>query len=367
MLDDILSSSPDQFFLYDRKGKYIYANKPAAASMGCEQADIEGKYWWELGLPEDIMRPFDVERETAIESGEMRTGEFAFPTKHGLRSYQYILTPLKRPDGTSDSVLATVRDISDLKEVQLELQAHSRKLEEQAELLDLAHDTIMVRDMNSVIVFWNRGAEEMYGWRREEALGKNSHELLHTEFPEPLEDIEFDLLREGRWEGELIHRTRDGKTVVVESRQALKYGEGPQPAGILELNYDITEHRLAEEELAMHTAAVESQAELLDLLPEAVIARDMNGVVLSWNGAAARMFGWEPEEALGKSADELLKTDFPMPLEDIEDILLREGEWTGLLTHTAKSGEQIEVSSRWALRFSADGAPNMILQLDCTP
>jgi PAS domain S-box-containing protein len=367
MLDDILSSSPDQFLLYDRKGKHIYANKPAAASMGFEQVDIEGKYWWELNLPEDIMGPFDVEREGAIESGETRTGEFTFPTTGGPRSYQYILTPLKRPDGTSDSVLATIRDISDLKEVQLELQAHSRKLEEQAELLDLAHDTIMVRDMGSVILFWNKGAEEMYGWSKEEALGRNSHELLHTEFPEPLEDIEFDLLREGRWEGELIHRTRDGRTVVVESRQALKYGDGPQPAGVLELNYDITEHRLAEEELAMHTAAVESQAELLDLLPEAVIARDMNGLVLSWSGAAENMFGWEPEEALGRSVDTLLKTEFPMPLEDIEDVLLREGEWKGVLTQTTKSGERIEVSSRWALRYSADGAPDIILQLDGTP
>jgi PAS domain S-box-containing protein len=225
----------------------------------------------------------------------------------------------------------------------------------------------MVRDMGSVILFWNKGAEEMYGWSKEEALGRNSHELLHTEFPEPLEDIEFDLLREGRWEGELIHRTRDGRTVVVESRQALKYGDGPQPAGVLELNYDITEHRLAEEELAMHTAAVESQAELLDLLPEAVIARDMNGLVLSWSGAAENMFGWEPEEALGRSVDTLLKTEFPMPLEDIEDVLLREGEWKGVLTQTTKSGERIEVSSRWALRYSADGAPDIILQLDGTP
>ena len=117
----------------------------------------------------------------------------------------------------------------------------------------------------------------------------------------------------------------------------------------------------------MHTAAVESQAELLDLLPEAVIARDMNGLVLSWSGAAENMFGWEPEEALGRSVDTLLKTEFPMPLEDIEDVLLREGEWKGVLTQTTKSGERIEVSSRWALRYSADGAPDIILQLDGTP
>jgi PAS domain S-box-containing protein len=95
------------------------------------------------------------------------------------------------------------------------LEQQAAVLREQAALLDLAQDSIIVGDMDSAIRFWNRGAEQRYGWSREEALGKVTHTLLHTEHPKPLAEIETDLLRDGRWEGELWHRTRDGVRIVV--------------------------------------------------------------------------------------------------------------------------------------------------------
>jgi PAS domain S-box-containing protein len=81
-------------------------------------------------------------------------------------------------------------------------------LQQQAELLNLAHDTIMVHDMDGRITFWNRGAEQTYGWTREEAVGKVSHELLRTRFPHNLMEITAMLLSQGRWDGELTHTTR---------------------------------------------------------------------------------------------------------------------------------------------------------------
>ena len=76
-----------------------------------------------------------------------------------------------------------------------EIQRSEATLREQAGLLDLAHDSVFVRDMNSVITYWNRGAEELYGWRRDEAVGKVTHELLQTAFPVPREEITAALLR----------------------------------------------------------------------------------------------------------------------------------------------------------------------------
>ena len=118
-----------------------------------------------------------------------------------------------------------------------------KALAEQASLLDLTHDSVFVRDMNDVITYWNRGAEERYGWTREEALDKVTHQLLQTVFPASLAEINAELHRTGRWEGELIHTKRDGTKVVVASRWSLQRDEQGRPVTILETNNDITERK----------------------------------------------------------------------------------------------------------------------------
>jgi two-component system sensor kinase FixL len=120
----------------------------------------------------------------------------------------------------------------------------------QASLLNLTHDTVFVRDMNDVITYWNRGAEELYGWKKEEAIGQVSHQFTHTIFPAPLEKINEELLRTGRWEGELTHTKRGGTQVVVASRWSLQRDEHERPTAILETNNDITERKRAEEALS---------------------------------------------------------------------------------------------------------------------
>jgi PAS domain S-box-containing protein len=118
-----------------------------------------------------------------------------------------------------------------------------------ANLLDLTNDTVFVRDMSDVITYWNRGAKEQYGWAREEAVGQVSHDILQTIFPAPSEEINAELLRTGRWEGELVHTRRDGTQVVVASRWALQRDERGHAIAILETNNDITDRRRAEEGL----------------------------------------------------------------------------------------------------------------------
>jgi PAS domain S-box-containing protein len=115
-----------------------------------------------------------------------------------------------------------------------------------ASLLDLTHDTIFVRGMDDVIAYWNRGAAELYGWSTGEAVGKVSHQLMQTIFPAPLEEINAELLRTGRWEGELIHTKRDATRVTVASRWSLQRDAEGRPAMILETNNDITERKQAE-------------------------------------------------------------------------------------------------------------------------
>ena len=122
-------------------------------------------------------------------------------------------------------------------------------LHEQASLLNLTHDTIFVRDMNDVISYWNRGAEELYGWKKEKAIGQVSHQLMQTIFPLPLEQINRELLRTGRWEGELVHSKADGTPIAVASRWSLQRNDRQQPLAILETNNDLTERKRVESEL----------------------------------------------------------------------------------------------------------------------
>jgi PAS domain S-box-containing protein len=129
----------------------------------------------------------------------------------------------------------------------LRYQTAARALADQASLLDLTHDTVFVRDVAGVITYWNRAAEDVYGWSRDEALGRVSHELLRTVFPVPLPDINADLERTGGWQGELKHTCRDGREVTLESRWALQRDAQGRPAAVLETNTDITERKLAEQ------------------------------------------------------------------------------------------------------------------------
>jgi PAS domain S-box-containing protein len=153
----------------------------------------------------------------------------------------------------------------ELRQARDDLEIEVAERTQQASLLNLTHDTIYVRDMSDVITYWNRGAQELYGWTAEEAIGKRAHELLQSVFPAPIDEIHAELLRSGRWDGELKKTRADGTRVVVASRWSLRRDEQGQPVAILETNNDITERerreqeiRILNEELGKQTAELEA-------------------------------------------------------------------------------------------------------------
>ncbi len=148
------------------------------------------------------------------------------------------------------------RDVSWRRSAEESMRTAHEALQNQARLLDLAHEAIVVRDLSGTIIYWNQGAARKYGWTKEEAAGKITHQLLQTRFPEPPEEVQRKLLAEGYWEGELVHTRRDGKQMMVASRQVVeKEGRG-QGQRVLEINRDITalketERKLRESELSL--------------------------------------------------------------------------------------------------------------------
>jgi two-component system CheB/CheR fusion protein len=130
----------------------------------------------------------------------------------------------------------------------LRTEAASRELERRGELLRLAHDAILVWRLGGAIEFWNEGAKHLYGFSAEEALGRGSHDLLQAAFPQPWAEIEATLRSQQRWQGELVHRARDGRSVVVSSSMQLVRGEDGVER-VLEANRDITAAKQAERRL----------------------------------------------------------------------------------------------------------------------
>ncbi|HEU4323765.1 MAG TPA: PAS domain S-box protein [Roseiflexaceae bacterium] len=135
-------------------------------------------------------------------------------------------------------------------------------LAEQARLLDLSNDAIIVRDVNNRIVYWNHGATELYGWTRDEAIGQDLHTLLRTEFEIPFEQLLSQLHQQDRLEREVVQMTRDGRRLTLLCRWALDRDQEGRPGAILTTYNDITERKRMEQALR---ASEERQAFLLKL------------------------------------------------------------------------------------------------------
>ncbi|HAR94830.1 MAG TPA: hypothetical protein DCR97_02540, partial [Deltaproteobacteria bacterium] len=168
--------------------------------------------------------------------------------------------PVRSADGTVYGVVLVFRDFTAHKEAEQALQKAHDELEQrveertaelkgQAELLDLAHDAIIVRDVKGKVCFWSSGAEDIYGWTKDEVTGSTIDTFLQTKSAKPLKYIIGDVQREGRWEGELSHMRKDGRRIVVASRWALRQSACGRPMEIMEINSDITDRKEAAEQL----------------------------------------------------------------------------------------------------------------------
>jgi PAS domain S-box-containing protein len=180
-----------------------------------------------------------------------------------------------------------------------QLQELYEELREQASLLSLTHDAIYVRDVKGVILYWNRGAEELYGWPAEQAVGEVAHELLKTVSPLPFEQIEAELLRTGRWQGELLKTKKDGTQVVVASRCSLKRDDRGAPAATMVTSNDITARKRAEEEMRESETRFRT---FVDHVGDALFVQDFEqGTIVDVNRQACESLGYTRQELIGNT------------------------------------------------------------------
>jgi PAS domain S-box-containing protein len=234
----------------DPAGHVLSWNPGAERINGYQPGEIIGKHFSTFYPREDVERGKpEMELRVATAEGQFEDEGWRL-RKDGSRFWaNVIMTALRDKTGKLVGFGKITRDLTGRRQAEDMLRS-------QVGLLDLASDSIMIRDVDERIVFWNQGAERLYGWKKEQVLGQVVHTFLQTEFPKPKEEILEAFLRKGRWEGELIHTGADGRRITVFSRWTLERDENGRATSYLEINTDITRRKQLEQERTRYLESV---------------------------------------------------------------------------------------------------------------
>ncbi|MBR8834565.1 MAG: PAS domain S-box protein [Stigonema ocellatum SAG 48.90 = DSM 106950] len=266
---NVLAQVKDAVHAVNCEGRILYWNQGAELLYNHKADEVLG-----TRLEEVYQSPWHYwEQESAICDSLAKTGSWQGETIHILKTGKemYVdesISILKDDSGTIIGFLAVNRDITERKLAE-------EKIRQQAALLDITTDAILVRNLQHQILFWNKGAEYLYGWQTAEVLGKNANELLYRDVKKSpnIPEIEQNLAKKGFWQGELQQITKNGKTILVESRWTLVCDKQGEPESILVVNTDITEKKQLEAQF-FRTQRLESLGTLAS-----GIAHDFNNLL----------------------------------------------------------------------------------------
>lgn len=280
----LLESAPDAMVIVNQQGRIVLINSQAEKLFGYHRDELVGASLETL-VPERF-RERHVDHRAMYGSAPQARPMGALLDLHARHKdgheipVEVSLSPLAV--GSEVWISSSIRDST-------YRRLREKELKNQAELLNLAHDAIIVRDLHARIVSWNRGAEQLYGWSAEEAEGQDVHRFLHTVWPMPVEAVYAAIQERGSWEGEVRQLRRDGKEILVECRQSL-YREDGVATSVMEINRDITERKNFERQLeasriqAVNTARLSALGEMA-----AGIAHEVNNPLAIISGSARNL------------------------------------------------------------------------------
>ena len=272
---DLYDFAPIAYVSFERAGRIEEANLAATELLGVPRDLLIGRPFAFYVTDLDLFLRHLLNCRTSHE--QVKTELQLKPRKGAPIPVELLGTPITSTRRNGALLYQTaIIDLSERKR-------HEQQLAEQARLLDLSYDAIIVRDKNDRVTYWNKGATKIYGYTRQEALGKVTHDLLKSKHPESLSKIYKKLLRDDRWDGEIVHTCKDGTKVVVISRWSLDRDAEGRSASVLETNTEITDRKRAEEQTAVNLA-------LTRILSESPA---LNDAVLKILQTICKTLGWE--------------------------------------------------------------------------
>ena len=351
---EMLDVLPVAIYTTDAEGRLTYFN-PAAIQFSGRTPELGTDQWcvsWKLfrsdGTP---MRHDECPMAIALKEGRILDGVEAIAERpDGKRVW---FTPYPRPlHDTEGTIVGGINMLVDITE---------RKRAEDstgllASIVDSSDDAIISKNLDGTITSWNKGAHRIFGYTAEEAVGQHITLII----PEARRNEETHILEKLR-RGERVEHfetvrvSKYGRPLDISlSISPLKDASG-RVVGSSKVARDITERKRVAQEMS-------ERAQLLDLSNDAIIVRDRHDCVTYWNKSASELYGYSREEAMGRVTHELLRTEFPEPLERIVQKLHRDNCWTGELMHKRKDGSQLVVMSRWALDRDDSGEVKCVLE-----
>ncbi|MBO0863276.1 MAG: PAS domain S-box protein [Chloracidobacterium sp.] len=326
-----------------------FDNREYLEILGLDQVEALGDKWAEFVHPEergDYVKAF----HEAVSSRDRFEAEFRFLLHDG--KYRWMRS-IGRPRFEGGEFMGYVGSNSDIHELKLA----EATMTHMTAIIESSDDAIFSKDLNGIIVSWNKGAERLFGYAAEEVIGKSITILI------PLgraDDEAYTLERIRRGERvdhyETVRRRKDGSEVDISLTVSPIRDRSGKIIGESKIARDITERKRAEEQLI-------EQAAMLDR-SQAIVVCDLDNRVRYWSRGAKRLYGWTAEEATGRLAQELIYQEDLSKLAEATSGVVEKGKWNGELRQLTKNGRRIIVEGSWTLVRDAEGNPKNILAIN---
>lgn len=327
MLEQVLSASVDHVCMFDRLGRYTYANRAFMQSFNLERTQLYGKTWHQLGFPADTMKPFDAKLQIALATGQSIAEEISLLTVSGVRDYEYILNPIHGVDGSVESVVYTARDITERKQAEEALRESEKNYRN---LFEWAHDSIFITDAAThSLLDVNEHAARRLGYTRKQLLTLPAEVISPPMDPKSQEKRLQQLWTTGSVTFEHVHVCKNGTRMPVEiSSRVVEYGG---QLAIQNFVRDLTERKQAEERLSLYR-------QIITHFSEAIAIINLNGYYVEQNPSHRLLLGYSEDELVGLTSEYLVGRQ---TFSEIKQALLETGGYRGEVTSRTKSGERL--------------------------